>query len=99
MRKPIKARILKKAAKAAVFKPGQLVWVGDSVRSAFNNEIVEFVREGGWEGYGGWAGYGNSHSMVRPVGCTTDYMQSVQVKHLHQPTKAQLRAYKAKQVL
>lgn len=93
MRKPIKARILKKAAKAGVFKPGQLVWVGDSVLSAFNNEIVEFVREGGWEGYG------NSHSMVRYVGCTTDYMQSVQVKHLHQPTKAQLRAYKAKQVL
>ena len=93
MSKPIKARILKKAAKAAVFKPGQLVWVGDSVLSAFNNEIVEFVREGGWEGYC------NLHSMVRPVGCTTDYMQSVQVKHLHQPTKAQLRAYKAKQVL
>ena len=92
MLKPIKARILKKAAKAAVFKPGQLVWVGDSVLSAFNNEIVEFVREGGWDGCG-------MHSMVRPVGCTTDYMQSVQVKHLHQPTKAQLRAYKAKQVL
>ena len=92
MSKPIKARILKKAAKAAVFKPGQLVWVGDSVLSAFYNEIVEFVREGGWEGCGG-------HSMVRPVGCTTDYVQSVQVKHLHQPTQAQLRAYKAKQVL
>ena len=92
MSKPIKARILKKAAKAAVFKPGQLVWVGDSVLSAFYNEIVEFVREGGWKGCGG-------HSMVRYVGCTTDYMQSVQVKHLHQPTKAQLRAYKAKQVL
>ena len=93
MSKPIKARILKKAAKAAVFKPGKLVWVGDSVLSAFYNEIVEFVREGGWDGCT------NSHSMVRPVGCTTDYMQSVQVKHLHQPTQAQLRAYKAKQVL
>ena len=92
MSKPIKARILKKAEKAGVFKPGQLVWVGDSVLSAFYNEIVEFVREGGWEGCGGY-------SMVRPVGCTTGYMQSVQVKHLHQPTKAQLRAYKAKQVL
>ena len=92
MSKPIKARILKKAAKDAVFKPGQLVWVGDCTRSAFNNEIVEFVREGGWDGCG-------MYSMVRPVGCTTDYMQSVQVKHLHQPTKAQLRAYKAKQVL
>ena len=88
-----KARILEKAAKAGVFKPGQLVWVGDSGLSAFSNEIVEFVREGGW------GGCGNSYSMVRPVGCTTDYMQSVQVKHLHQPTKAQLSTYKAKQVL
>lgn len=91
MRKPIKARTLKKAAKAGVFKQGQLVWVGDSVLSSLNNEIVEFVREGGWEGCG-------SHSMVRPVGHTTDYMQSVQVKHLHKPTEAQLRAYKAKKV-
>ena len=92
MRKPIKARILKKAAKAAVFKPGQLVWVGDSGLSAFSNEIVEFVREGGWGGHPTFA-------MLCPVGSTSGYMQSVKVKHLHQPTKAQLRAYKAKQVL
>ena len=91
MRKPIKACILKKAAKAAVFKPGQLVWVGDSVRSAFRYEIVEFVREGGWAGNPAFA-------MLCPVGSTSGYMQSVKVAHLSHPTPAQLRAYKAKKV-
>ena len=89
MLKPIKARILKKAAKAAVFKPGQLVWVGDSVLSPFNNEIVEFVREGGWEGHPTFA-------MLCPVGSTSGYMQSVKVAHLSHPTPAQLRTLKRK---
>ena len=33
------------------------------------------------------------------IDAPSESMQSVQVKHLHQPTQAQLRAYKAKQVL